>query len=127
MTWPLLMTWPADDVASADDVAPLMTWPLLDDVAPAWMTWQVPWMSGVIAPPEAQVVSAPPNDKWRCATALGRSWVHALFVDRRWVVVRSLVARVQGALVQQTWPLRLIRLSGKRVHAWRGAVFRHLR
>lgn len=47
--------------------APRKIWPwaVAEDIWTGPMPKLVPWMSGVVAPPEAQIVSSPPNDKWR--------------------------------------------------------------
>ena len=47
--------------------APRKIWPWAVDEK-IWqgpMPYHVPWMSGVIAPADQQIVSSPPNDKWR--------------------------------------------------------------
>lgn len=47
--------------------APRKIWPwaVSEEIWKGPMPLQVPWMSGVIAPAEALIVSAPPNDRWR--------------------------------------------------------------
>ena len=40
-------------------------WPVDETIWQGPMPLQVPWMSGVIAPPEVEIVSSPPNDRWR--------------------------------------------------------------
>ena len=47
--------------------APRKIWPwaVSEEIWPGPMPLYVPWVSGVLAPADAEVVSAPPNDKWR--------------------------------------------------------------
>ena len=47
--------------------APRKIWPwsVKEEIWSGPMPKEVPWMSGVLAPAETQIVSSPPNDKWR--------------------------------------------------------------
>ena len=40
-------------------------WAVKEEIWEGPMPKYVPWMSGVIAPPDTSIVSSPPNDKWR--------------------------------------------------------------
>ncbi|KAL3893210.1 MAG: hypothetical protein SGPRY_014389 [Prymnesium sp.] len=40
-------------------------WPVDERIWPHGIPKDVPWISGVLAPPEVEVVSAPANDRWR--------------------------------------------------------------
>lgn len=47
--------------------APRKIWPwaVKEDIWAGPMPERVPWVSGVLAPPDTQIVSAPPDDTWR--------------------------------------------------------------
>ena len=47
--------------------APRKIWPwsVKEEIWSGPMPKEVPWMSGVLAPADTQIVSSPPNDKWR--------------------------------------------------------------
>ena len=40
-------------------------WPVAEDVWEGPMPKYVPWTSGVLAEPSVEIVSSPPNDRWR--------------------------------------------------------------